>query len=75
VKSSRSHRARKELFQLGIQRGQLTVQEIERALPYGSLTDAERWLLYYSLRASGVEIVERPGDGVRQPGFPGPPLD
>ncbi len=58
MKASRSHRARKELFQRGIQRGQLTVQEIERALPDGALTDAERWLLYYSLRAAGVEIVD-----------------
>ncbi len=61
MKASRSHRARKELFQRGIQQGSLTVQEIERALPAGSLTDAERWLLYYSLRASGVEIRDDRG--------------
>jgi hypothetical protein len=58
MKSSQSHRARKELFQRGIRQGRLTVQEIERALPEGSLSDAERWLLYYSLRASGVEILD-----------------
>ena len=56
MKTSRSHRARKELFQRGIQHGSLTVEEIERALPPGSLSDMERWLLYYSLRAAGVEI-------------------
>ena len=56
MKTSRSHRARKELFQRGIRQGFLTVQEIEGALPDGALSDAERWLLYYSLRASGVEI-------------------
>lgn len=56
MKSSQSHRARKELFQRGIRKGSLTIQEIERALPEGSLSDAERWLLYYSLRASGVDI-------------------
>jgi hypothetical protein len=61
LKTSRSHRARKELFQRGIQRGSLTVQEIERALPRGALTDAERWLLYYSLRASGVKISDEGG--------------
>jgi hypothetical protein len=61
LKASRSHRARKALFQRGIQRGSLTVREIERALPAGSLTDAERWLLYYSLRASGVDIVDDQG--------------
>lgn len=64
MKTSRSHRARKELFQRGIQRGSLTVQEIERALPNGSLTDAERWLLYYSLRASGVKIEDERGGAV-----------
>jgi hypothetical protein len=65
VKTSRSHRARKELFQRGIQLGILTVREIERALPAGSLTDAERWLLYYSLHASGVEIRDDGGTEVR----------
>lgn len=64
MKSSQSHRARKELFQRGIRQGSLTVQEIERALPEGSLSDAERWLLYYSLRASGVEIRDAASDGV-----------
>jgi hypothetical protein len=61
VKTSGSHRARKLLFQRGIQEGRLTVQEIERALPDGSLTDAEMWLLYYSLRAAGVEISDESG--------------
>ncbi len=65
MKTSRSHRARKELFQRGIQLGILTVREIERALPAGSLTDAERWLLYYSLHASGVEIRDDGGTEVR----------
>jgi Sigma-70 factor, region 1.1 len=71
VRSSRSHRARKDLFQRGIQQGSLTIQEIERALPPGSLTDAERWLLYYSLQASGVEIRDEDGTQVRTP----PPLE
>ena len=65
MKSSRSHRARKELFQRGIQQGSLSLQEIERALPPGSLTDAERWLLYYSLHASGVEIRGEEGTQLR----------
>jgi hypothetical protein len=75
VKTSRSHRARKELFQRGIRQGTLTVQEIERALPAGSLTDAERWLLYYSLRASGVEIRDADGTQVRVLELRTPPLD
>ena len=61
MKSSQTHRARKELFRRGIQEGSLTVQEIERALPGAALTDAERWLLYYSLVASGVEIRDADG--------------
>ena len=58
MKASQTHRARKELFRRGIQQGSLTVQEIERALPASALTDAERWLLYYSLQASGVAILD-----------------
>jgi hypothetical protein len=53
-----SYLARKALFAKGIKEGRLTVQEIEEALPPGSLTAAERWLLYYSLRAAQVEIID-----------------
>ena len=53
-----SYVARKTLFAKGIREGRLTVQEIERALPEGTLTAAERWLLYYSLRAAEVDIVD-----------------
>lgn len=55
-KEGRSHHARKRLFALGLRRRWVSVEEIEGALPAGSLTAAERWLLYYSLRAAGVEI-------------------
>jgi len=61
LKIGRSHKARKALFTRGIRRGFLSVEEIDEALPSGSLTDAERWLLYYSLKASRVEI--RDGNG------------
>ncbi len=61
LKIGRSHKARKALFTRGIRRGFLTVQEIDEALPPGSLTDAERWLLYYSLHASRVEVLDRRG--------------
>ena len=61
VKIGRSHKARKALFTRGIRHGFLTVQEIDEALPPGSLTDAERWLLYYSLHAARVEILDRRG--------------
>lgn len=61
LKIGRSHKARKALFARGIRRGFLSVEEIDEALPPGSLTDAERWLLYYSFKAARVEI--RDGDG------------
>ncbi len=67
---SESHEARKALFQLGIRRGHLTVAEIDRALPAGSLSPAERWLLFYSLRAAGVEIRDDAGHSVEVPSEP-----
>lgn len=57
-----SHLARKDLFRRGLQERSLTVEEIEEALPAGTLTAAERWLLYYSLRAAEVEILGDPED-------------
>jgi hypothetical protein len=54
----KSYMARKALFAKGLREGRLTMQEIEEALPAGTLTAAERWLLYYSLRAAQVEIID-----------------
>jgi hypothetical protein len=70
---SETHEARKALFQLGIRRGHLSLDEIDRALPAGSLSPAERWLLFYSLRAAGVEIRDREGTHVEVE--PHPPSD
>src|ERR1700687_3088440 len=50
--------ARKALFSKGIREGRLGVQEIERMLTPDSLSAPERWLLYYSLRAAEVELVD-----------------
>ncbi len=61
LKIGREHKARKALFTKGIRRGFLTLEEIDDALPAGSLTDAERWLLFYSLRAARVEIRDSEG--------------
>lgn len=61
-KIGESHQARKELFRKGVRRGFLTVEEIEKSLPPGVLAAAERWLLYYSLRAAEIEIVADEGD-------------
>jgi hypothetical protein len=68
---SDSHGARKALFQTGIRRGWLDLAEIDRALPAGSLSPPERWLLFYSLRAAGVEI--RDGQGSALDSIPGDP--
>ena len=57
-KTGSSYTARKRLFAKGLRERRLTIQEIEDALPAGVLTAAERWLLYYSLRAAEVEIID-----------------
>ena len=62
LKIGRSHKARKALFARGIRRGYLLIDEIDEALPPGSLTDAERWLLFYSLKASRVEVRDEEGN-------------
>jgi hypothetical protein len=62
LKIGRSHKARKALFARGIRRGYLVLAEIDEALPPGSLTDAERWLLYYSLHAARVQVVDSDGN-------------
>lgn len=67
LRTGRSHKERKQLFQRGLRRGFLTIQEIETALPPGTLTAAERWLLYYSLRAAEVEIRDESGNLVTVP--------
>ena len=56
-KIGKSHLARKDLFRKGVRRGYLTVEEIERTLPPGAMAAAERWLLYYSIRAAEIEII------------------
>ena len=77
--ASESHEARKALFQVGIRRGHLTLDEIDRALPQGTLSPSERWLLFYSLRAAGVEIRDRDGASIdvprEPPGAPSPGPD
>lgn len=62
--------ARKALFSKGIRDKRLSVQEIERLLPAGSLSASERWLLYYSLRAAEVELVDEETGEVEHGGFP-----
>lgn len=57
-KAGQSFEARKALFHKGLKEGRLTFQEIESALPEGSLTASERWLFYYCLRATDVQIVD-----------------
>jgi hypothetical protein len=65
LKIGRSHKARKALFTRGIRRGFLTIDEIDEALPPGSLTDAERWLLFYSLHAARVQVLDSEGQSLK----------
>lgn len=71
MRGGESHEARKALFHIGIRRGHLSLAEIERAVPPGSLSPTERWLLFYSLRAAGVEIRDEAGAALDTP--PGDP--
>ena len=56
--------ARKALFAKGVRQRRLTMQEIEATLPKDAVTAAEKWLLYYSLRAAQVEIIDERGEAV-----------
>jgi hypothetical protein len=67
-----SYDARKQLFAKGLKEGRLTATEIEAAVPEGALTAAERWLLYYSLRASGVEIIDDRAPTLTEPAHENP---
>lgn len=55
-RESKLHDARHQLFLQGVRRGYITVEEIDAALPPDVLTSAERWLLYYCLDATGIEV-------------------
>jgi hypothetical protein len=61
IEESETYQARKALFARGLRRGFLELEEIGRALPVGSLTEAERWLLFASFRAARIEV--RDGQG------------
>jgi len=65
----RAHHARKEFFTRALREGALTLQEVDRALPPGTLSDAERWLFHTSLRAAGVSLVDEE-TGTVDRGFP-----
>jgi hypothetical protein len=68
LKVGQSHHMRKALFARGLRQGYLTVDEIEQALPPGSMTPAERWLLYFSLRAAQIDIHgEQPAEALEEP--------
>ncbi len=61
LKIGGSHRMRKALFVRGLRQGYLNVEEVEAAVPPGTMSAAERWLLYFSLRASEVELRDADG--------------
>lgn len=61
LKAGGGHTVRKALFVQGIRQGYLDIEEVERRMPEGLLTPAERWLFYFSLRASDVELRDAEG--------------
>lgn len=68
-RTGKSHRVRKELFQLGLRQGWLSLPEIDRALPR-TTGQGERWLFLYSLRAAGIELRDARGGQVDLPPSP-----
>jgi hypothetical protein len=44
--------------------GEAHVDSEDRALAQGTQSDAERWLLFYSLKASRVEVRDGEGNAV-----------
>jgi hypothetical protein len=61
LRTGGGHAIRKALFRRGIQDGFVNVDEVEELLPDGLMTVAERWLLYFSLRASEVQLRDSTG--------------
>jgi len=68
--TSCSHAARKALFTRALRRGWLRLDEIDAALPSGTLSEAERWLLLASLRAADVELRDGAGRPMANPAPP-----
>lgn len=66
--ASVTHGARKALFSRALAQGHLTREDIDAALPPGALTDSERWLLHYSLRAAGIDVRDRAPKAARKRG-------
>lgn len=56
--TSELQEARKALFKKGKRQGYLTFQEISAAIPEVMMSPAERWLLFYSLRAMGIQLLD-----------------
>jgi hypothetical protein len=73
MKVGSSHDARKELFRRGLAQGFITLADVDAALPPGTASQGERWLLIYSLRAAGVVI--RDANGAAVEALPSPPAD
>ncbi len=55
---SSTHAARKGLFARALAQGYLLRSELDGTLPASALTDSERWLLLYSLKAAGIEVCD-----------------
>ena len=56
-----AHSLRKALFIRGLRQGFLAVDEVDEALSPGLMSAAERWLFFFSLHASGVQLRDAAG--------------
>jgi hypothetical protein len=55
------HRWRRALFVRGLREGWVDAEAIDREIPPGMMSSSERWLLYFSLSASEVELRDHAG--------------
>ncbi|MFM2153445.1 MAG: hypothetical protein RL199_1880 [Pseudomonadota bacterium] len=55
------HRWRRDLFVRGLREGYVDAERVEEEIPPGMMSASERWLLYFSLSASEIELRDRQG--------------
>jgi hypothetical protein len=55
------HQWRRDLFVRGLREGFVDAEQVEAEIPPGMMSASERWLLYFSLSASDIEL--RDGQG------------
>ena len=59
--TSTLHRWRRDLFVRGLREGFVDAEQVEADIPPGMMSASERWLLYFSLSASEIELRDAHG--------------